>query len=148
MSNVLKVNIDGACQPNPGQGGIGAYFVINDKAESYSLPLDGIVTNNIAEYEALIFSLEKIISRNDVVDQVIVFSDSQLVCMQFNGKWKCKVDKLSLLLKKAKELKMKIDCKFQLTYIPREKNEIADELAKNAISYKIQYFLQEKKKKK
>ena len=66
MSNVLKVNIDGACQPNPGQGGIGAYFVINDKAESYSLPLDGIVTNNIAEYEALIFSLEKIISRNDV----------------------------------------------------------------------------------
>ena len=148
MSNVLKVNIDGACQPNPGQGGIGAYFVINDKAESYSLPLDGIVTNNIAEYEALIFSLEKIISRNDVVDQVIVFSDSQLVCMQFNDKWKCKDDKLSLLLKKAKELKMKIDCKFQLTYIPREKNEIADELAKNAISYKIQYFLQEKKKKK
>ena len=51
-------------------------------------------------------------------------------------------------LSKAKELKKKIDCEFQLTYIPREKNEIADELAKNAISYKIQYFLQEKKKKK
>ena len=88
MVNNLKIFIDGACQPNPGSGGIGIYVISNDTEEKISLPLKGTVTNNIAEYEALIFALNTIIKRKELYDHIDIFSDSQLVCMQFNKKWK------------------------------------------------------------
>ena len=55
MNDYLKIFIDGACQPNPGKGGIGV-FIDSEKEinEEISFSLPGIVTNNIAEYEALI----------------------------------------------------------------------------------------------
>ena len=49
MKYSLKVFIDGACQPNPGSGGVGIYMTYNDIEEKISSPLEGIVTNNIAE---------------------------------------------------------------------------------------------------
>ncbi|MBT4634390.1 ribonuclease HI family protein, partial [bacterium] len=95
MKHNLKVFIDGACQPNPGSGGVGIYMTYNDIEEKISSPLEGIVTNNIAEYEALIFSLETIIKKNESFERIDIFSDSQLICMQFNKKWKCKEQNLS-----------------------------------------------------
>ena len=134
MKNNLKIFIDGACQPNPGAGGIGIYIIYDDLEEKISLPLDGIVTNNIAEYEALIYSLNIIVEKNLSYDNIEIFSDSQLVCMQFNMKWKCKEKNLSILLNKAHNLKDKIKSNISLNYIPREQNEVADKLAKNGIS--------------
>ena len=63
-----------------------------------------------------------------------IFSDSQLICMQFNNKWKCKEKNLSLLLIKAQGLKKEIKSAITVNYIPRELNTIADKLAKDAIS--------------
>ncbi|NSW88155.1 ribonuclease HI family protein [bacterium] len=134
MVNNLKIFIDGACQPNPGSGGIGIYVISNDTEEKISLPLKGTVTNNIAEYEALIFALNTIIKRKELYDHIDIFSDSQLVCMQFNKKWKCKDKNLSVLLDKALKLRDEIKSKVSLAYIPREENKVADELAKDGIS--------------
>ena len=134
MKHNLKVFIDGACQPNPGSGGVGIYMTYNDIEEKISSPLEGIVTNSIAEYEALIFSLETIIKKNESFERIDIFSDSQLICMQFNKKWKCKEQNLSILLIKAQALRSKIKCGFSLSYIPREQNTVADKLAKEAIS--------------
>ena len=135
MKNNLKVFIDGACQPNPGSGGVGIYMIHNEIEEKISSPLKGLVTNNIAEYEALILCLETIIEKKfDNYNKIEVFSDSQLICMQFNKKWKCKERSLSLLLSKAHSLEKKITSSFSLTYIPREQNTVADKLAKEAIS--------------
>ena len=134
MVNNLKIFIDGACQPNPGSGGIGIYVISNDTEEKISLPLKGTVTNNIAEYEALIFALNTIIKRKELYDHIDIFSDSQLVCMQFNKKWKCKDKNLSMLLDKALKLRDEIKSKVSLAYIPREENKVADELAKDGIS--------------
>ena len=134
MENNLKIFIDGACQPNPGSGGVGIHIICNGIEEKISSPLSGVVTNNIAEYEALILSLETILKKKELFNKINIFSDSQLVCMQFNKKWKCKEATLAVLLTKAQSLRDKIKSDFSLSYIPREQNTVADKLAKEAIS--------------
>ena len=133
MNDYLKIFIDGACQPNPGNGGIGIFIDSKEIREEFSLPLKGIVTNNIAEYEALIFTLDLIFKKYNSFKQIKIFSDSKLVCMQFNKKWKCKDQNLKSLLEKAHVIYSKISTEIILTSIPREENKIADELAKNGI---------------
>ena len=133
MNDYLKIFIDGACQPNPGNGGIGIFINSKEIREEFSLPLKGIVTNNIAEYEALIFTLDLIFKKYNSFKQIKIFSDSKLVCMQFNKKWKCKDQNLKSLLEKAHVISSKISTEIILTSIPREENKIADELAKSGI---------------
>ena len=48
MNDYLKIFIDGACQPNPGNGGIGVFIDSEEINEEISISLPGIVTNNIA----------------------------------------------------------------------------------------------------
>jgi len=133
MTNSIKIYIDGACQPNPGAGGIGIYVKGDGIEESFSLPLDGTVTNNIAEYQALIFSLKLINKKYLKSDEIFIFSDSNLVCMHFNEQWKCKDVKLIPLLQMAKDISQEFKNKIILSYIPREENSIADSLAKDGI---------------
>lgn len=134
MDNSLKIHIDGACQPNPGSGGIGIHIVSEENEEKISLPIKGLVTNNIAEYEALIVTLQILVERKIQYKKIEINSDSQLICMQFNKKWKCKDKKLQILLDKALTLCEKIQSEITLNYIPRENNTIADQLAKDGIS--------------
>ncbi|GIR28782.1 ribonuclease H [bacterium] len=133
MNDYLKIFIDGACQPNPGNGGIGVFIDSEEINEEISFSLPGIVTNNIAEYEALIFALDLILKKYSSFKQIRIFSDSKLVCMQFNKKWKCKDNNLKSLLEKAHAISSQIPSEIILTSIPREENKVADELAKNGI---------------
>ena len=133
MSSIVKIFIDGACQPNPGAGGVGNHIILNESEEKHSKPLDNIVTNNIAEYESLILALKLILYNNIDAEEVQIFSDSKLICMQFNNQWKCKDKKLLPLLKIANKLKSQIKSPLKLNLIPREENSIADRLAKEAI---------------
>ena len=133
MRLVAKIFIDGACQPNPGSGGVGIHIILNESEEKHSKPLNNIVTNNIAEYEALILSLKLVLDNNIEVGEIQIFSDSKLVCMQFNNQWNCKDKKLLPLLKRANELKSKIKSPLKLSLIPREENFVADRLAISAI---------------
>ncbi|MDD3170556.1 MAG: reverse transcriptase-like protein, partial [Candidatus Pacebacteria bacterium] len=58
----ITVNTDGASRGNPGPGSIGV-VVSNEKGEvikKYAEFLGERVTNNEAEYEAIIFSLKKL----------------------------------------------------------------------------------------
>ena len=77
MSSIVKIFIDGACQPNPGAGGVGVHIILNESEEKHSKPLDNIVTNNIAEYEALILALKLILYNNIDAEEVQIFSDSK-----------------------------------------------------------------------
>ena len=60
MNDSIKIFIDGACQPNPGNGGIGIFVSRGINEEKFSLPLHGEATNNVAEYEALILETDQI----------------------------------------------------------------------------------------
>lgn len=130
VNNKLTIYTDGACKGNPGPGGVGAIFFdknknLIDKFNKYI----GNTTNNIAEYKALIYSLEIAIKKKYLAVQV--FSDSQLMVKQINGEYKVKDKKLQSLIMEVYSL-IKNFKDFKISYIPREKNELANELADKA----------------
>lgn len=79
----------------------------------------GAVTNNQAEYLALIRALEIAIQRK--IPGVEVLSDSELLVKQIKGLFKVRSENLIPLHKRAVELISKIDS-FEMRWIPREQN--------------------------
>lgn len=128
------IYIDGASSCNPGHAGAG--LVIYDK-QGNEVGRDsaylGEMTNNMAEYEALVRALSKTSEAN--VKNVFIYTDSLLVANQILGKYKIKNITLQKYADKAKNLIRTFD-HFAVHYIPREKNKVADKLAKEAIKKK------------
>ncbi|NIT14055.1 MAG: reverse transcriptase-like protein [Candidatus Dadabacteria bacterium] len=89
------------------------------------------LTNNQAEYKALILALDYLITSN-INQPVKFFTDSQLLANQINGSWKVKHPDIALLFKEAKALINKLPS-FEISYIPRDENKEADRLANQAI---------------
>ncbi|PKA65520.1 hypothetical protein AXF42_Ash005854 [Apostasia shenzhenica] len=85
------------------------------------------VTNNQAEYEALIAGLNFALSM--IVKCIQVFSDSQLVINQVNRAFEMKDEILKKYLQRTRSLISQFE-DFSLTHIPREENQVADRLAK------------------
>lgn len=135
---ILYVHIDGACEPiNP--GGTAAYaFTVQDNNPNLICSKFGIVgsgegmSNNVAEYAALIYFLEWYISTSQSA-HVILYSDSQLVVMQMDNKWKVKGGLYLSYYLKAKQLLSTSAISIEFKWIPREANIFADNLTKKAI---------------
>ena len=87
------------------------------------------MTNNVAEYAALIRALKRI---NDLIPegQVIVHSDSRLVANQMRGDWQVRAPLIVPLYRQAMALAAGRNIIFE--WIPREKNTEADHLAHKA----------------
>ncbi len=124
------IYIDGASLGNPGLSGAGivAFDEENNEVWRESVHL-GTMTNNMAEYEALVRALRKVEDSNTL--PVHVYTDSQLVANQVLGKYKIKNERLKVYLEEAHRLIRKLS-HFSVKYIPREGNRIADKLAKDA----------------
>lgn len=152
--NYLKIFTDGGAINNPGPGAIGVIIKIkkgeknnkekkeNNKTlfseddqflvEKFSKKI-GNSTNNQAEYQAIIFALEKVKQlKNIVLSKLIIdlFSDSQLVVNQLNLKYKIKDKDLGTLFIKVWNLSQSFK-KINFIQIPREENKEADKLVKN-----------------
>ncbi len=124
------IYVDGASLGNPGESGAGivVYDQQGREALRESVPL-GSMTNNMAEYEALVRALRKALEMR--VGTVSVYTDSLLVANQVLGTYKVKNDRLRTYLKEV-QLAIKGFDRFEIRYIPREKNKLADKLAKSA----------------
>lgn len=88
--------------------------------------LNFIVTNNTAEYEALVAGLREALFLN--IKKLKVFGDSKLVISQVLGEWKVN----SLTLAKYHKLSTTLAARFErisFIYIPRALNRLADSLA-------------------
>ena len=125
------IHADGAARGNPGPAAIGATI----KNENGSLHARisqriGTTTNNQAEYRAIIAALEKAIELG--ASQVDIYSDSELVVKQINGKYRVKKATLKPLHQKVKQLLGNLEG-FTITHIPREQNAEADDLANKAL---------------
>ncbi|MGD9579343.1 MAG: ribonuclease HI family protein [Syntrophorhabdus sp.] len=125
------IYIDGASSCNPGHAGAG--LVIFDERGN-EIGRDSVylgeMTNNMAEYEALVRALSRASEAN--VKNISIYTDSLLVANQVLGKYKIKNSILQKYAEKAKNLIRTFD-HFAVQYIPREKNKLADKLAKEAI---------------
>ncbi|KAL2235270.1 UNVERIFIED_CONTAM: Retrovirus-related Pol polyprotein from transposon opus [Sesamum indicum] len=85
------------------------------------------ITNNEAEYEALILGLE--LAYGAGASNLEVYTDSQLVAMQIDGTYETKEKSTTMYHKKAKSLMQRFD-KCSIPHIPRCKNDRTDSLSK------------------
>ena len=89
-----------------------------------------VMTCNEAEYAALIFALEQTLSYGP--REVRVFSDSRLVVEQMRGWIRVRSSQLRRLHQKAYDLTTRFE-RVTFTHIPRERNQLADAIADEAI---------------
>jgi ribonuclease HI len=130
----LQIHIDGASRGNPGEAAFGV-FVADDTgrpiAELYGYL--GRATNNVAEYQALLHALRYALGRG--ARQVRVFSDSELVVKQIDGRYRVKHPDMQPLHGEAKALLRKFE-KASVSHVRREQNKDADRLANRALDEK------------
>jgi ribonuclease HI len=127
----LIIETDGASRGNPGLAGAGV--IIKDEAEHrirHIAEFLGSMTNNQAEYRALIIGLKAAAEYNP--ESVTVRMDSELVVRQMNGVYKVKHPSMLPLYLEAIEL-MKALPDVEIVHVPRERNPGADQVANLAI---------------
>jgi ribonuclease HI len=124
------IYVDGASSGNPGESGAGIVAFNENGQELFrdSIYL-GHMTNNMAEYEAFLRALQK--AYQSSVENLYIYTDSLLIANQITGKYKIKNQEL-MKYSEAARIIIKYFNNFNLKYIPREKNAIADKLAKHA----------------
>ncbi len=129
MKQAWRVYVDGASLGNPGDAGAGivAYDIEGNELLKESIYV-GEMTNNMAEYEALLRALIK--ARDSGVEDLQVYTDSQLVANQVSGSYKVTKGHLAAYVSQVKAT-AKCFRSFSLEYVPREQNAVADKLAKN-----------------
>ncbi|MFQ5839497.1 MAG: ribonuclease HI family protein [Candidatus Methylomirabilales bacterium] len=132
----LVLRIDGAARGNPGPAGIGV--VLSDEEgqfrEEHSLFL-GEATNNVAEYEALLFGLRRAKELGYALVQI--YSDSELLVRQIQGAYRVKHPRLQELYGHAQVL-LKSFQAVRIEHVDRDQNTRADLLANRAIDTALQ----------
>jgi ribonuclease HI len=130
----IRLFTDGAARGNPGPSGVGGVIYSDQGKELAAFrKYIGTATNNVAEYEALIFGLDH--AKKYKPCMLEIFMDSELVVNQMIGLFKVKDEKLITLFKTAQSKLSDFDT-VNITYIPRIKNTVADKLANQAINLK------------
>ncbi len=134
----IIIYTDGGSRGNPGHSGIGVVFC-NEKEQqvkSYGEYLGDNLTNNEAEYNAVIFALKKfkaLFGKNLAEkSEIEIRSDSELMVKQLNGEYKILDEKIQPLFLAVWNLKLDF-LKVKFKSIPREKNKEADRLANEAL---------------
>jgi len=114
---MIYTNSDGGARGNPGPGAIG--IIVRKEGEiltKYSAKIGENVTNNIAEYTALIKALE--LASNYTKNELTCFLDSELVVKQLLGEYKVKNPGLLELFLKVQELQENFK-KIRYLYVSR-----------------------------
>lgn len=121
-----SIFIDGASDSNE-NGGIGVVLRPIEGEEILISRAIGKATNNEAEYSSLITAIEESLKNN--FNNIEINSDSELLVKQVNGQYKVRAANLKpfydLVMKSIKKLDS-----FTISWVPREENSLADDLAK------------------
>ena len=134
----IIIYTDGGSRGNPGQAAIGVVFC-NEKGQvckKYSDYLGDNITNNEAEYQAVVFALQKFKAlfgkKLAESGEIEIRMDSELVVKQLNGEYKVLEPKIQELFLKVWNLKIDFQ-KVRFSHIPREKNKEADALVNECL---------------
>ncbi len=127
----LRLHVDGASRGNPGEAGFGVHVTAEDGSEVAALfGYLGRATNNQAEYQALLHGLRFALARGAA--RVEVYSDSELLVRQIEGRYRVKNPGLQPLHREAQGLLARFE-RARVTHVPRERNREADALANRAV---------------
>ena len=128
--SMWEVYVDGGS--NQKDSGVGLVLMSTEKVViEKSLRLDFSVTNNEAEYEALLEGMAMVQRMGG--KSIKLFLDSMLVVSQVRGEFEAKDERMQGYLNQVKCLQLKFDS-FDLLHVPRSGNAHADSLAMLATS--------------
>ncbi len=130
---VLTIHTDGASRGNPGPAAY-AYVLSRDGHDDIEeADCLGRMTNNQAEYEALVRALEHALEELGDKFEVQVQSDSELIVKQMNGEYRVKDAELRPLHQRARGLLDRFKGDARLVHIRRGENARADALCNEAL---------------
>jgi len=121
---------DGGARGNPGPAGAGFVIEVDGRIVCSGGRYLGQTTNNVAEYEALIWGLENVKELGH--DEVRVFADSELLVKQITGAYRVKNAGLKPLFVRAMEI-LRGFSRFEISHVRRAENAAADEMANRAM---------------
>ena len=125
---IWKLSVGGAS--NAQESGAGLILTSPEGIDiEYALRFGFRTSNNEAEYEAVIAGLN--LTHSLEVDQLEVYSDSQLVVRQIEDTYEAKSGRMILYLRKVRDLLKKFVL-VQVKHVPKAENSRADALAKLA----------------
>jgi ribonuclease HI len=128
---LVRIHVDGAARGNPGPAGFGAVLEgVPDGARETHWEYLGEATNNVAEYQALLWALAEAQRRG--FEGAEVWSDSELMVKQMRGEYRVKHPRLQPLHARAAALARGFR-RFSIRAVPRGQNAEADALANRAI---------------
>jgi len=136
----IVIYTDGGARGNPGPAAIG---VAMQDAKGHPIKgwgkAIGEATNNEAEYQAVVFALQKakalLGSRKAKNTFIEIRMDSTLVAFQLSGEYKIEEERLFPFFIKIWNLKMDF-ARVVFVHVPREKNREADRLVNEALDVK------------
>jgi ribonuclease HI len=127
----LIVHVDGGSRGNPGPAAAGAVLSTPDgEVVDEATELLGIVSNNVAEYRALLLGLQR--ARELGATEVEAVNDSELIAKQVNGQYKVKHADMKPLHAEALAALEGFD-RWAVRTVRREQNAHADALVNAAL---------------
>lgn len=127
----LILRTDGASRGNPGHAAAGVVIEREDGTlKARGKHYLGVMTNNQAEYRALILGLRAAARYSP--REVRVYMDSELVVKQMLGQYKVRDETLRPLYEEARALARALP-RVSFAHVLRGKNALADKLANEAL---------------
>ncbi len=132
MHEYIIIHTDGGSRGNPGPAA--AAFILTDtdkniiEGKAFFL---GETTNNVAEYIGLVKALSA--AKQAGAKTIEVFSDSQLLVRQINGRYKVKSSNLREHYATCSELLAEFTS-WQVAHVPRDRNKQVDTLVNQAMN--------------
>lgn len=131
MAGIWTVNTDGGARGNPGPAGIGIVVRSPDgQVAARGGAFIGDATNNVAEYEAMLWGMRA--AKALGAEQLLVKADSELVVKQMRGEYRVKNEGLKPLFVAAQALRRSL-ANVEFMHVRREANAEADALANEAM---------------
>lgn len=127
-----RIDFDGSCTRKKAGAGVWLHNTESDYTESHDFNRNFKCTNNIAEYEALILGLNLL--KKLGAHRIAVHGDSKLIINQMNSEYIAKHPRLRAYRNYAMDL-LKTFVEYELVFVPRSQNVIANGLACIASSY-------------
>jgi ribonuclease HI len=127
----VVVNVDGGARGNPGPAAIAAVVAAEDGTEIEGRGKTiGSATNNVAEYRALLYGIERAAALG--AREVELIGDSELIVKQVKGEYRVKDAALRELHSQVRSALGGFD-RWSVRHVRREHNAEADRLVNEAL---------------
>jgi ribonuclease HI len=133
---------DGGSRGNPGKAAVGVVICneLGQEVKKFGEFLGDNLTNNDAEYNAIILALKKFKSSFGKIlaqeTEIEIRADSELVVKQLTGEYRIENPKIQQFFVEIWNLKFDFKT-VRFKHIPREKNKEADRLVNEALDAQV-----------